>query len=113
MVIFCKRILSGVDSEFNPLNRTNGLIEYRQEPVSKSAYQKQMDDEENGLDADQPETNLSIGDIRYWSDFSRVYYLPRSLQKLPDPPEWEDTALNWNAGNELFRRFDEVAQRYL
>lgn len=72
-----------------------------------------MDDEENGPDADQPNTNPTIGDIRYWSDFSRVYYLPRSLQKLPDLSEWEESALNWNEGNELFKRFDEVAQRYL
>lgn len=105
--------MNGLDSELNPLIRTNGSIEYRQDLIPKSAYQRQMEVEENGLDADQPDTNLSDGDIRYWSDFSRVYYLPRSLQKLPDPPEWEDTALNWNEGNELFKRFDEVAQRYL
>jgi len=48
------------------------------------------------------------GDIRYWSDFNRVYYLPRSLQKLPDPPEWESTDPGWIQGQEMFARHNEV-----
>jgi hypothetical protein len=47
-------------------------------------------------------------DIRYWSDFTRIYYLPRSLQKLPDPPEWESTDLGWIQGHEMFTRHNEV-----
>lgn len=55
-----------------------------------------------------PQLTQDAGDIRYWSDFDRVYYLPRSLQKLPDPPEWESTDRGWILGHELFTRYNEV-----
>lgn len=48
------------------------------------------------------------GDIRYWSDFGRLYYLPRSLQQVPDPPEWESTDPGWIQGHETFMRHNEV-----
>jgi hypothetical protein len=47
--------------------------------------------------------------IRYWSDFSRVYYLPRSLQKLPDPLSWEETCVNWREGQDIFNSYNEVS----
>ena len=49
-----------------------------------------------------------VGDVRYWSDFGRVYYLPRSLHKLPDSPEWESTDPGWVQGQEMFTRHNEV-----
>ena len=46
--------------------------------------------------------------IRFWSDFNRVYYIPRSIQRLPDPPGWENVEGDWDAGRALFRRYDQV-----
>lgn len=51
--------------------------------------------------------------IRYWSDFSRVYYLPRSLQQLPDPLPWEETCVDWRKGQDIFNRYNEVSCRYI
>ena len=51
---------------------------------------------------------IDNADIRYWSDFTRIYYLPRSLQKLPDSPEWGSTDLGWIQGHEMFTRHNEV-----
>ena len=63
--------------------------------------------EQTPLDS-SPRLIQGAGDIRYWSDFDRVYYHPRSLQKLPDPPEWKSTDLGWNQGHEMFARHNEV-----
>jgi hypothetical protein len=92
--------------------RNGDVVEYRQESVAKSAYQNSMEQE---LD-DGP----SFGDvqarggqerdreIRYWSDFNRVYYIPRTVQKLPDTAEWENTEGDWNNGRDSFAQFNEV-----
>jgi hypothetical protein len=47
--------------------------------------------------------------IRYWSDFSRVYYAPRTVQKLPDTGDWEDLDGNWQVGQETFVRYNEAS----
>ncbi|VUC19789.1 unnamed protein product [Clonostachys rosea] len=50
---------------------------HRQQPLEVSAYQLSLDD------GRQPE-RLSKSSVRYWSDFSRVYYHPKSLVQLYD-----------------------------
>jgi hypothetical protein len=107
-ILFCSSTRVFIDMSF----RAGGVVEYRREKVPQSKYQRRMDAETEELDdAKGPsvESNDDVGSIRYWSDFSRVYYLPRSLQKLPDPPEWEESSLNWTQGQESFKRFNEVA----
>lgn len=78
------------------------IVEYRQDLIAKSAYQSHLE-AGSTLSKEIP----SVGDIRYWSDFDRVYYLPRSLQKMPDPPEWESTDLGWIQGHEMFKRHNK------
>jgi hypothetical protein len=51
--------------------------------------------------------------IRFWSDFNRVDFLPRTVQKLPDaesgsPAGAGESGSGWNAGVELFARLDRV-----
>ncbi|GJN75073.1 mtDNA inheritance protein Dml1 [Purpureocillium lilacinum] len=51
---------------------------HKQDAVSPSAYQQ-------GLDAgEQAPPRPTASSVRYWSDFSRVYYHPRSLVQLYD-----------------------------
>lgn len=88
-------------------------MEYRQSLITKSSYHAQLEDEKNDDDERPSTQNKEIGDIRYWSDFNRLYYLPKSLQPLPDIPDWETTSLDWNQGQELFTRFNEVIFRHL
>lgn len=72
-----------------------------------------MDDAENGdIESRQTSDVVQGGDgIRYWSDFNRAYYAPRTVQKLPDPADWETTDGNWKSGQDAFSRFNEVTIR--
>lgn len=46
--------------------------------------------------------------MRYWSDFNRLFYAPKTVQKLPNTAEWENAEGDWMEGREIFKRFDEV-----
>ncbi|KAF7357389.1 Protein dml-1 [Mycena sanguinolenta] len=122
---FCPRLLAfdNKGSQFGTLSETNALfgmdasadgqtlwsgnaVECMQEPVSKSQYQIDMEDSDMNAGyassaAIQPE------DVRYWSDFNRMFYVPRTIQKVPDIPEWEEAEGNWTGGHEMFTRYDE------
>ncbi|KAJ7776805.1 mtDNA inheritance protein Dml1 [Mycena maculata] len=119
---FCPRLLAfDHKSNFGTLSQANALfgmgdtaneqilwtedpVEYKQEPVRKSRYQADMEE----LDLDYGDTSdAQLDDVRYWSDFNRLFYVPRTVQKIPDVPEWEDAEGNWTAGHETFTRFDE------
>ncbi|KAL5498285.1 DML1 [Sanghuangporus vaninii] len=83
----------------------NGAIsEYRQEAIPKSEYQKRLDDGEDRVE-DYLENNKS-SNMRFWSDFNRVYYIPRSIQQVPDLPEWEANRGDWNHGKNVFERYN-------
>ncbi|KZP14004.1 tubulin nucleotide-binding domain-like protein [Athelia psychrophila] len=90
----------------NSINGTplwNGsVVEYRQTPIQKSTYHEQID-HENDTDGGEPNEPA----VRYWSDFNRLYYTPKTVQKLPDVADWENKDGDWEDGNALFRRFDE------
>jgi Tubulin domain len=45
--------------------------------------------------------------VRFWSDYSRVYYHPRGLHRVPDPAEWE-REVGWAQGVERFASYDAV-----
>ncbi len=58
--------------------RSGRATVHKQDAVSPSAYQQ-------GLDAgEQAPPRPTASSVRYWSDFSRVYYHPRSLVQLYD-----------------------------
>lgn len=80
-------------------SRNGGIAEYRQAPIKKSGYHASLEDQDEGNPTE---------DIRYWSDFNRVYYVPRTVQKIPDAPDWESTDIDWNTGQDLFSHYNEV-----
>jgi hypothetical protein len=91
--------------------RNGDVVEYRQESIPKSAYQDLMDEELDDppcQDSQTEDNRERDPEIRYWSDFNRVYYLPRTIQKLPDTADWENTEGDWSVGRESFARFNEV-----
>lgn len=59
------------------LRRSGPSQIHKQQPVNPSAYQQ-------SLDAGTQPPQLSSSSVRYWSDFSRVYYHPKSLVQLYD-----------------------------
>lgn len=83
----------------------------RQDPIQPSAYQQSLD---AGLEPARPTTDS----VRYWSDFSRVFYHPRSVVQLNDYELHSSIAPfeSWDAGGELFAGLDrdqDIADRDL
>jgi len=96
--------------------------EIQQDPIPDIAYQTQLD-QETAEDSDphaaavgQPDPEKSpavpplvASDVRYWSDCNRVHYIPRSIHKLPDLPDWDTAEGDWQGGKETFLRYDSVS----
>ena len=92
--------------------RDGAVNEIRQERIPDVAYQAQLD-EEVDEDATEPPPDpeksfivppLRASDVRYWSDYNRVCYLPSSIHKLPDLADWEAEEGDWQGGKETFSR---------
>ncbi|KAG7443782.1 mtDNA inheritance protein Dml1 [Guyanagaster necrorhizus] len=91
------------------LETDGGVLEYRQDLITP----RKIDDEDS-TEAPQGD-EVSLGNerhrepIRYWSDFSRVYYTRKSIQMVPQTLDWESTEGDWKQGEQYFRQFDEDA----
>ncbi|KAI5863183.1 tubulin domain-containing protein [Durotheca rogersii] len=77
-------------------------VVHKQQPIDASAYQ-------GSLDAGQTPPELTTSTVRYWSDFNRVFFHPRSVVQLS---EYElNSAImpfeKWNMGEELFASLDK------
>jgi hypothetical protein len=81
----------------------NGTTARQQEPaIEQSEYQ-------HSLDLGLPTRQLGLSDVRYWSDFNRVFYHPRSIVQLN---EYELNSQlmpfeKWSSGEELFESLDK------
>ncbi|TFK37238.1 mtDNA inheritance protein Dml1 [Crucibulum laeve] len=135
----CPRLLAfDRKANFGTLSRTNALLasqevqpvdedvpilwngdvtEYRQDLIASSAYQTRMEEQSDDLSPGSDSNNRlsqpmdqATGNVRYWSDFNRVYYIPRTIQRLPDPSEWESPEGGWLKGQETFSRYNEDAE---
>ncbi|KAN0070793.1 Tubulin domain containing protein [Elaphomyces granulatus] len=75
----------------------------QQQPIiTQNEYQRCLDE---GV----PPPQLSAETVRYWSDFNRVYYHPRSIVQLNDY-ELNSNLMpfeNWHIGEELFENLDK------
>lgn len=74
----------------------------KSDPITPSAYQQ-------SLDAGLAPPQLTPESVRYWSDFNRVFYHPRSIVQLND---YElNSSLQpferWDTGEELFANLDK------
>lgn len=75
---------------------------HRLPSIPPSAYQQ-------SLDAGDTPSELSASTVRYWSDFSRVFFHPRSLNQIYDY-ELDSTVRpfdKWHLGQELFQTQDK------
>jgi hypothetical protein len=85
--------------------RRNGQTALQQQaPIEPTEYQKNL---EQGL----PTFQLTSRDVRYWSDFNRVFYHPRSIVQLNEYELRSQTMPfeSWTAGQELFQNLDKEA----
>ena len=74
----------------------------RQPVIPQSDYLKSLDE---GL-APPP---LTTSSVKYWSDFNRVYFHPKSIVQLNEY-ELNSSLMpfeNWDAGEELFKSLDK------
>ena len=83
-------------------SRNGPTVVQRQTAIQHNAYQQSLED---GL----VPSELTAESVRYWSDFNRVYFHPKSVVQLN---EYElNSSLvpfeNWNAGEELFNSLDK------
>jgi hypothetical protein len=92
----------------NCLYRNGNVIEYKQDPIPETKYHNQIqhDYEKASHQDGEPE-------VRYWSDFNRLYYAPKTVQRLPDIADWENAEGNWQEGRDTCKRLDEVHSSYL
>lgn len=82
--------------------RNGPAVIQRQKAIEQSPYQRNL---ELGLEPPQ----LTTDSVRYWSDFNRVYYHPKSIVQLNEY-ELSSTLMpfeNWNVGEELFTSLDK------
>ncbi|KXN85944.1 Protein DML1 [Leucoagaricus sp. SymC.cos] len=78
------------------------LDEIQQNRITRSTYHTQL---EGNLSVDS--SYPSHEEIRYWSDFSHVYYLPRSIQRVGRLAGSEASAVDWQEGHNQFRLYDK------
>ena len=116
------------------------MNEHRQPPIPRSEYLKRLDEgEEDDLDSvsdseqehGEESYNKSVSkgkskhlatakhdDLtpRYWTDYNRMFFIPRSTHALPDAwmdygiSEGENRAYGFGRGAALFRRYEQVCE---
>ncbi|KAK2463884.1 hypothetical protein APHAL10511_004056 [Amanita phalloides] len=127
---YCPRVLLfDRKANFGPLTKTNalgvkaveGTIEdslwtgnvhqHNQTAIRRSKYHLRLEETCGlGVEPNDDEHAYLLQDsheIRYWSDFSRVYYSPKSIQPVPNPMCGEQERDDWVGGSELFSRYNE------
>ncbi|KAL1866228.1 mtDNA inheritance, partitioning of the mitochondrial organelle [Diaporthe australafricana] len=102
-----KRINALYDIQDDDPAQTSSLwggkaVVQKAEPIEPSAYQQSLD---AGLEPPQ----LTTESVRYWSDFNRVFYHPRSIVQLNEYDLNSSIAPfeRWESGEELFANLDK------
>ncbi|EIW74910.1 tubulin nucleotide-binding domain-like protein [Coniophora puteana RWD-64-598 SS2] len=103
------------------------IAQIKKQRVEKSAYHRMLDEEGEHETEAVANTNATshrkmhpandqgkaqkaqdAGEIRYWSDFNRVYFDPRTVQGIPGG--LEGTEGDWDGGREVFARYNEETE---
>ncbi|KIJ36380.1 hypothetical protein M422DRAFT_232636 [Sphaerobolus stellatus SS14] len=90
---------------------SGSVAEYRQAAIPQSSYHAKLDAGEDDLEDIEMEAVVSddlTSKVRFWSDFSRVFFQPRGLLRIPDPGEWEREPA-WQRGAERYKELDDDA----
>ncbi|KDQ16899.1 hypothetical protein BOTBODRAFT_106322 [Botryobasidium botryosum FD-172 SS1] len=92
------------DSE-DPLLEAGLIASHRAPLIPPSPYQVAL------AESRDFEITLKPRSVRYWSDYNRVFHLPRSLHPVPPPFNHQDLGSdeivqNWSDGREAFSHLD-------
>ncbi|KAF2124767.1 mtDNA inheritance protein dml1, partial [Dothidotthia symphoricarpi CBS 119687] len=116
-----RTLIYDLKGAFGSMRKTNALYEHeddrnildqtgvwpskpvvqRSQPIQQSAFQEHLD---AGLDPPP----LSTSSVRYWSDYSRVYYHPKSIVQLSEF-DVNDQLMpfeSWEVGMDLFEKLE-------
>ncbi|EKM75095.1 hypothetical protein AGABI1DRAFT_64922, partial [Agaricus bisporus var. burnettii JB137-S8] len=109
VIIFDQRENFGTLAQSNALGATSEIqpspgLWHNQ--ITKSTYHMQME-EEDPSDPPHMAGATNVQNIRYWSDYSHVYYLPRSIQRVPNVLHWENPGEDWKQSQNQFHRYNE------
>ncbi|ESK86503.1 protein dml1 [Moniliophthora roreri MCA 2997] len=96
-------VLYGDDDDELPNAWDGSSVELRQEAIPDHPYQTKLLEGESGIG----ESASITQDVKFWSDFNRVYYHPRSIQMLPDISDWQGAEGDWIHGLNSFTHFAE------
>lgn len=91
-----------VDRRLSSGTRDGNEVVQKQPEIPQNEYQK-------SLDAGVPPPPLTAETVRYWSDFNRVFYHPRSIVQLNEY-ELNSSLMpfeDWVVGEDLFRDLDK------
>ncbi|KAK5055970.1 hypothetical protein LTR84_012520 [Exophiala bonariae] len=96
--------LYGLQDESTPIQGLwDGATLTQTEPtIEPSEYQRR-------LEVALPTSQVHASDVRYWSDFNRVFFHPRSIVQLNDY-ELNSQLMpfeNWSTGEDLFQSLDQ------
>lgn len=110
--LWCGDILLPYEwSETDCSDRDGQVDEHHQPAAPVAPYQQALEDE-NAMDTNgEPQSQTyhpGADEVAYWSDYNRVYYVPRSLHSLPEPPEWAKQQSMWTYSCEQFQRLELV-----
>jgi hypothetical protein len=86
----------------HPFLRHGPTVIQRQPAIPQNEYLKSLDE---GVDPPPLTTNS----VKYWSDFNRVYFHPKSIVQLNEY-ELNSSIMpfeNWDAGEDLFKSLDK------
>lgn len=93
------------------MGRNGPVAEFKQNAIAKSDYQRRLEEGDPGDDESSANAAVKSQEVRFWSDYNRVYYHPRSLHALSDLPEWEANKGDWNYGKSTFQKYEAVRPR--
>lgn len=97
-----------VPTDLNIRCRSGVVDEFRRPSVPKSMYQIRLEAEADDTAEDEDDKTIGISEVRYWSDYSRVFYHPRTAQRLSDVADYENKEGDWIAGQDAFTKYNEV-----
>ncbi|KAG2078653.1 tubulin nucleotide-binding domain-like protein [Suillus decipiens] len=75
------------------------VVRETQDPIPQSEYHARLEGE-----TEEGDIGCTDPNIRYWSDYSRVFLDRKSIQPIPDA--LESTEAGWSVGQDLFRRYN-------
>ncbi|QDS77731.1 hypothetical protein FKW77_004446 [Venturia effusa] len=101
-----RTVIYDLKDNFGTLRQTNALYEIQQNSAAQSGI---------CLDAGATPPPLSSSSVRFWSDYNRVFYHPRSLVQLNVPtahlaapsPNQLSVFDRWDVGEDLFMSEDQ------